>query len=502
MPLHLSQLLAQRAALSPSREAIVCPRGRWTFSQFNDRCTRLADAFAELGVSEGDRVAIYARNGEAQANAVFAAARAGATAVVLNWRLSAAELAYILADAEPSALLYEDEFAPVVELLVEAQPLRGIIRVGERGLGVDYDSIVDGSGPLASGSREVRADLPAVIMYTSGTTGRPKGAMLSHEALIWAAHANANTLDWRQDARFLLVAPMFHIGGLSPLITNVLKGCTTVLRADFDPTEVWQTIAAERITSMMTVPVMLQAMLAVAKAMSVDASSLSWVSCGASAVPKALIEACLDLGISVQQVYGTTEFCGAVSFWTTEMGLAKAHSQGKVHLHGELRIVNPATGAALSTGEDGEIWCRGPMVFSGYWRNPDATQAALHQGWYRTGDIGHLDKDGFLYVVDRLKDMIISGGENIYPAELEAAIRTVHGVADVAVVGRADAKWGEVPVAFVVCKPGSSVMEADILTACRQRLAGYKCVKAVEFVNSLPRNAVGKILKQELRARR
>ncbi|AMR79837.1 o-succinylbenzoate--CoA ligase [Cupriavidus nantongensis] len=500
MPLHLSQLLAQRAALSPTREAIVCPRGRWTYAQFNERCTRLADAFAALGVAEGDRVAIYAKNGEALANAVFAAARAGATAVVLNWRLSAAELTYILGDAEPAVLLYEEEFAPVVELLVKAQPLRGLIRVGERGPGVDYDSIVNASSPTASVSREVAGDLPAVIMYTSGTTGRPKGAMLSHEALIWAAHGSANTLDWRQDARFLLVAPMFHIGGLSPLITNVLKGCTTVLRPEFDPQAVWQTIAAERITGMMSVPLMLQAMLAVAKATTVDASSLAWISCGASAVPKALIEAYRELGISVHQVYGITEFSGAVSFWTAEMGLEKAHSQGKPHLHAEVRIVNPATGAALPADQDGEIWCRGPMVFSGYWRNPDATRSALHQGWYRSGDIGHLDKDGFLYVVDRLKDMIISGGENIYPAELEAAIRNVDGVADVAVVGRADDRWGEIPVAFVVCKPGMSVTEADILAACRERLAGYKCVKAVEFLGGLPRNAVGKILKQELRA--
>ncbi|NUT15986.1 MAG: long-chain-fatty-acid--CoA ligase [Cupriavidus sp.] len=501
MPLHLSQLLAQRAALSPSREAIVCPRGRWTYAQFNERCTRLADSLAELGVSEGDRVAIYAKNGEALANAVFAAARAGATAVVLNWRLSAAELTYIVADAEPAVLLYEEAFAPVVEQLAEAQSLRGIVRVGERGPGIDYDSIVNGSGAPASVSREVSGDLPAVIMYTSGTTGRPKGAMLSHEALLWAAHGNANTLDWRQDARFLLVAPMFHIGGLSPLMTNVLKGCTTVLRPEFDPKEVWQTIAAERSTGMMSVPLMQQAMLAVAKATTVDASSLSWISCGASAVPKALIEAYLDLGIRVHQVYGITEFCGAVSFWTAEMGLAKAHSQGKAHLHAEVSIVNPATGAALPVDADGEIWCRGPMVFSGYWRNPDATRAALHQGWYRSGDIGHLDKDGFLYVVDRLKDMIISGGENIYPAELEAAIRTVNGVTDVAVVGRADARWDEIPVAFVVCKPGMPVTEADILAACRERLAGYKCVKAVEFLDGLPRNAVGKILKQELRGR-
>lgn len=502
MSMHLGQMLAQRAALSPTREALVEAEGRWIFAEFDQRCSRLAAHLHSHGVKEGDRVAVYAKNGEFLAGALFAAARLGAIAVVLNWRLQPAELDYILGDSEPAALLYESAFAPAVQSLARGRERLVLVRKGAEGEGADHEDIV---GRAAAGTTAVPAaqgpggPAPAVIMYTSGTTGRPKGAVLSHDALFWTAQANSCTLEWNQDHRFLLVAPMFHIGGLSPLITNVLKGCTTVLLPDFEPARVWQVIAAERITSLMSVPLMLQALLAVAQREPVDRSSLVSVTCGASAVPKALIEAGLALGIQVQQVYGITEFCGALTFWTQEMGLDRAHAQGKVLLHGEAQVVDPVTRRPLPTGTDGEIWCRGPMMFSGYWRNPDATHAAIQDGWYRTGDVGRMDADGFLYVVDRLKDMVISGGENIYPAELEAVICTVPGVAEVAVVGRADERWGEVPVAFVVRRPDAELEADAIVEACRQRLAGYKCVKAVQFVEALPRNPVGKVLKQQLR---
>lgn len=317
--------------------------------------------------------------------------------------------------------------------------------------------------------------------------------------MIWTAQSNSTTLEWNQDHRFLLIAPMFHIGGLSPMVTNVFKGCTTVLLPDFDPVQVWQVIARERITSLMSVPVMLQALLAVTKKMDVDSSSLVSVTCGASAVPRQLIEGCLTIGVKVQQVYGITEFCGAVTFWTHEMGLEHAHSHGKVLMFGEVRIVDPTSLVSVATGQDGEVWCRGPMMFSGYWRNPEATQTAIYQGWYRTGDIGRIDQGGFLHVVDRLKDMIISGGENIYPAELEAVIATLPGVAEVAVIGQPDERWGEIPVAFIVPTQPVITSEAEIIEGCRARLAGFKCVKAVRLIEALPRNSVGKVLKRQLK---
>ncbi|WP_131108697.1 o-succinylbenzoate--CoA ligase [Pseudomonas sp. Sample_10] len=498
MSVHLGRLLAQRADLTPDREALVSPTGRWTFAQFDARCNRLANYLVAQGVGEGDRVAVYSKNSEFLACALFAVAKVGATLVVLNWRLQAPELSYILADSEPAALLFEGEFASTVCQLVAERPGLILVNKGAEQMPGAYERITADTSldaPLLLGSG---GDASAVIMYTSGTTGKPKGALLSHAALIWTAQSNSATLEWNQDHHFLLIAPMFHIGGLSPMLTNVFKGCTTVLLPDFDPTQVWEVIARERITSLMTVPVMLQALLTLAKKQAVDSSSLVSVTCGASAVPLRLIKDCLTIGVKVQQVYGITEFCGAVTFWTHEMGLAHAHSHGKVLMFGEVRIVDPSGLAPVAPGLDGEIWCRGPMMFSGYWRNPQASQAAIHQGWYRTGDIGRIDEHGFLHVVDRLKDMIISGGENIYPAELEAVIASLPGVAEVAVVGQPDERWGEVPVAFVVAASPGATSEAAIIEACRLRLAGFKCVKSVQMIDTMPRSSVGKVLKRQL----
>jgi fatty-acyl-CoA synthase len=497
MSVHLGQLLSQRAMLSPEQEALVTPDGRWTFQQLNQRVSRLAGYLSTQGVSEGDHIAVLAKNGELLCSALFAAARLGATLVVLNWRLQTEELEFILGDSSPTALLFEEDFTQGVELLSASRPRLLLVGTGNQSIGADYECIVRLNHSLPRIQDHVSGH-PAVIMYTSGTTGHPKGAMLSHRAVIASSQGASCTLAWNQDHRFLLIAPMSHIGGLSPLITNVLKGCTTILLPDFDPVQVWQTITQEKVTSLMTVPVMLQALLAVAQKMPVDTSSLVWVTCGASAVPLQLIDACLAAGISIQQVYGATEFCGAISFWLPEMGLDKAESQGKMLIGGEAKIVDLDTVATLGSGQRGEIWCRGPMMFDGYWRNPEATKSALQDGWYRTGDVGYLDEEGAIYVVDRCKDMIISGGENIYPAELEAVIRTLPEVAEVAVVGRPDERWGEVPVAFVVARDGVALTREAVIQVCRDKLASYKAVKEVHFIEALPRSAVGKVLKRQL----
>ncbi|MCY1282924.1 Long-chain-fatty-acid--CoA ligase FadD13 [compost metagenome] len=498
MSVHLGQLLSQRAVLSPSREALVTPAGRWTFRQFDQRVGRLASYLAAQGVNAGERIAVLARNGEILSSALFAAGRLGATLVVLNWRLKAEELEYILSDSTPTALIYEEEFGQTVGRLLAARPRLLLIGSEPDGPGAHHESIVGAAHGYPPVIGNPAFEHPAVIMYTSGTTGHPKGAMISHKAMIAGSQANSCTLDWRRDHRFLLIAPMFHIGGLSPLVTNVLKGCTTILLPDFDPLQAWKTIAQERVTSLMTVPVMLQALLTVARKTQVDSSSLQWVTCGASAVPAPLIEAGMAAGIEVQQVYGATEFGGAISFWTAEMGLDKAGSQGKALLGGEVKVVDIETHGSLAPGQKGEIWCRGPMMFDGYWRNPGATNSALIDGWYRTGDVGYLDEDGFIYVVDRCKDMIISGGENVYPAELEAVIQALPGIAEVAVVGRPDERWGEVPIAFVVVEAGAEITADAVMQICREKLAGFKCVKDVRFIQALPRSAVGKVLKRAL----
>lgn len=498
MSMHLSRVLSQRAALTPNREALVCGDLSWTFAQFAQRTQRLALHLKKQGIGAGDRIAICARNGEFMCSALFAAAHLGATLVVMNWRLKAEELAYILRDSDPRALLSEAAFAEVLAPLAAEHPKWVLVGSGEGAIGASYHAIQSGA-PVADLLPFEPSGAPAVIMYTSGTTGNPKGAMLPHSALIGSAEATLCTIEWRRDDRFLLVAPMFHIGGLSPLVTNVLKGSTCVLLADFDPVQVWDVIAAQRITTMMSVPLMLQAMVAVANARGLQGGTLERVTCGASVVPRSLIDAGQALGIRVQQVYGITEFCGAVTFWLPEMGMDHADSHGRILMGGELKVVDPVSLQPVLNGVEGEIWCRGPMVFGGYWRNAEATAAVLHDGWYRTGDIGRIDNDGFLHLVDRLKDMIISGGENIYPAEIEAVLSQLPGIAEIAVIGRPDERWGEVPVACVVRREGAELNEADVIEACRAHLAGYKCVKAVEWYDALPRNSVGKVLKRQLR---
>lgn len=499
MGFTIGDMVRHRARFSPSREGFVGQNYRYTFQEVNNRANQWAAYLTAQNVKAGDRVAVLCKNEEHIGTVLFGSGKIGVITVLLNWRLQGAELSYILSDCGATMLVYDAEFAQTVEELKPHIPTRSYVCVGGSEASVDFHEALAGSSadePAYQGT----GDDAAVIMYTSGTTGRPKGAVLSHNNLLASSMAISHSIVWNRDHRFLLMAPLFHIGGLAPLITNVHTGAMTYFLPNFDPGVVWKIIAQEKITTMMSVPLMLQAMLMVAKAMPVDPSSLVTITCGASAVPETLIRTYLEMGVKVQQVYGITEYSGAVTFWTHDMPLETCNSQGKSVFHGELKVVDPATGIELPTGNVGEIVCTGPMTFTGYWNNPEATEAALVDGWYRTGDLGKKDEEGFVYVVDRLKDMIISGGENIYPAELETVILSHEAVAEVAVVGRPDPKWGEIPRAYVVKKPDKEVVAEEIVQLCRERLASYKCVKEVRFVDALPKNPVGKVLKTVLRA--
>jgi len=498
MKFNVGESMRHRANLSPDREGFVGDGYRYSFKEANARTNQFAAYLREQNIKPGDRVAILCKNNEHVATALFGAGKIGAIAVLLNWRLQVPELEYILKDCNPSMVIYDGEFADTIQDLRSKVAIPSYVRKGAQGPDIEFEATLSGK-PTAEFEIVGRGEDPAVIMYTSGTTGKPKGAVLSHNNLFWSSTAISHTIEWNYDHRFLLVAPLFHIGGLAPLITNVHKGTTTIFVPNFDPVAVWATVAKEKITTMMSVPLMLQAMLMVAKSGNVDSSSLKSITCGASGVPEALIRAYLDMGVKVQQVYGITEYSGAVTFWTHEMPLEKCHSQGKPVFHGELKIVDPSTGAELSVDKVGEILCRGPMVFKEYWNNREATQGAFVEGWYRSGDLGRRDSEGFFYVVDRLKDMIISGGENIYPAELEGVISNHPAVAETAVVGIPDSKWGEIPVGYVVLKSGQQVSAQEIIDLCKQRLAAYKCVKEARFLDSLPKNPVGKVLKTVLR---
>ncbi|WP_078060521.1 long-chain-fatty-acid--CoA ligase [Desulfotomaculum copahuensis] len=500
MPINIGETMTGRAFLSPEREGFAGEGYRYTFRQVNNRVNQFACFLAEQKTGRGDRMAILCKNNQHFATAFYAAAKTGVVTVPLSWRLTASELSYILADCGASILLYDCEFSQLVEQLKQVPAIRNLVRVGGSGAGIEFEEALAGRRTEEPETTAGGED-PAIIMYTSGTTGRPKGAILSHNNLYQASIGLTYTLDWRLGDRFLSVAPLFHIGGLAPIIANVHKGCTTIFLPNFDPVEVWRLIAAEKINFMMSVPLMIAVMIRVPEASTTDLSSLRFIICGGAPVPESLIKTYYEKGIKVYQVYGISEYTGAVSFWTHEMGLEKCNSMGKPVFHGSVKIIDWHTGRELPAGEVGEIVCGGRQVFKGYWNNPGATGSVLKDGWYHSGDLGKKDEDGFIYVVDRLKDMIISGGENIYPAELEMVIGRHPAVAEVAVVGVPDSKWGEVPLAYVVKKPGVDLTDAEIFALCRENLAGYKCVKAVRIVDALPRNAVGKILKKELRER-
>jgi len=497
---NIGRMLSNRALLSPSMEGFVGEEYRYSFQEVNERSNRFAAFLKENSVAYGDRIAILCKNNEHATTAMFAAAKIGVITVFLNWRLVARELTYVLSDCGASLLLYDSEFSETVNQIRDEIPAKIFVRVGNTNTQQD-EEFEDILRRMPAGEPEIIGgdEDPAVILYTSGTTGRPKGAILTHSNCFWVPMGHTYTIEWRHNYRFLCVSPLFHVGGLAPIMTNVAIGCTTVYVPNFDPSKVWNLITTEKINLSMTAPAMLQFMLMVPGIDKMDFSSIKHIVCGGSAVPRNLIETYNNLGIKITQVYGITEYSGAVTFWSHDMGIDKSNSVGKPVFYGQVRICDPHSREEMPIGEIGEICCSGPQVFKGYWGNTKATDEVLENGYYRSGDLGKKDKDGFIYVVDRLKDMIVSGGENIYSAELELAIKRHPGVAEVAVVGKADNKWGEIPVAFVVKKQGEKVSEQDIINICRENLAGYKRVKEVRFVDSLPKNALMKVLKQKLR---
>lgn len=491
LSINIGELLSHRAFIMPDVEGYI-GRKRYTFKEMNERANKFAHYLKEKNLKKGDRVALLAKNNEDFITVFFAAVKLGIITVPINWRLKPNEITYILSNSQPSLLIYDDVFEKVIEQVKEDFPIDTLQSGND-----NFDNVFN-SFSTEEPTLEAEGDDTALIMYTSGTTGKPKGAMITHTNLLAASIGMSHVIDWWAGDRFLSVAPFFHIGGFAPIITNVHNGSTAVLMPDFDPVAVWQTIEKERITTMMTIPAMLQFMFKVFDKVKPDYSSLRNVTCGASPVPPTLIEAYDALNIPVQQVYGITEYSGAVSFWKKTMDETKIKSMGKTVFHGKVEIVNPETGEKLGANQVGEIVCHGPQVFKGYWRNKKETEKVLSNRIYRTGDLGMVDKDGFLYVVDRLKDMIISGGENIYSTELENVIRTLPGVADVAVVGKPDKKWGEIPKAYVVLHEDGSITEEEVIQVTRNNLASYKVVKEVEFIKELPRNATGKVLKHKL----
>ena len=502
--------LKKRAQISADSEAFIeFERGRrFSFEQLNQRCNRIANALVERGVKPGDRVATLVKNGIEFIETYFAVAKIGAILVPVNWRLVANEISYILNDAGAIALLYDTDFDPTVGQLHASASLSigHYIRVNATGskaplpgFAEDYDLV---TAAAANGEPEIGAydDDLVFIMYTSGTTGHPKGVMHSHRCMLWAELTSLTTSDMRGEDRFLLPMPMFHVGALVPASQLVHRGATGVIMRNIDMGVMLKAIEQEKITITMAVPALLQFLLAAPQREHTDMSSIRWIATGASPVPVSLIKQYEDIGIDIYQAYGLTESCGPGTLLLPADGKSKAGSCGKPQMHTEAKVVDQAGNeVAQGSGEVGELILAGQHIMLGYWNKPEATAEALKNGWLYTGDLCTVDEDGFITICDRKKDMVISGGENIYPAELENVLAGSPEVQEAAVIGVKSEKWGETPLAIVVAAPGTSPTADSLKAYCKENMASYKVPQLYECVDALPRNASGKLLKPQLR---
>jgi acyl-CoA synthetase (AMP-forming)/AMP-acid ligase II len=500
---NLGLYLAKRARLSPRLEALYeVERGRrFSFADLNVRANRAANAFAARGVRPGDRVALLLMNGVEYLESFFGLAKLGAVIVPLNWRLVADELAFILNDSGSTVLLHDPEFDAAVDALAGKETtLRETWRVGGGRPGAeDYDALRDAASPEEPPCPAGPDDL-LFIMYTSGTTGLPKGVMHTHGTMAAASRTVNLTSDMRYGDRYLQMLPLFHVGALTPAIACFHRGATLVMLRAFDPARVFPLIAEERVSTGLAVPAMLNFMLAAGDPTQHDHSALRWLMSGAAPVPPALIERYAELGIEIHQVYGLTESGGPACLISPEEALAKIGSTGPAFFHTDVRVVDEA-GNDVEPGQIGEVIIRGPHVMIGYWNRPDATAETLRGGWLHSGDLATVDKEGFVFIQDRKKDMIITGGENVYPAEVEAVLARHPDVLECAVIGMPSARWGESGAAVVVCKAGCAPAADDLLRFFDGKLARYKIPRAVHFVDEIPRNPTGKVLKRLLRDR-
>jgi fatty-acyl-CoA synthase len=486
---------ARRARMSPERVAVVHDEREFTFREVADRATRLAHVLAKGGVGRGDRVAYLGPNHPTLLEALFATGSLGAAFVPLNTRLAAPELAYILRDSGATALLWSPRLAGVVEQLRTAVP-------------VPCELPLDEYEPALSTAGAEPIDLPVdpgetcMVMYTSGTTGRPKGVMLTHANITWNTVNLLVDVDVTSTEVTLVSAPMFHVAALNQtVLPTFCKGGTAILVSAFDPDGTLELIERRRVTFLFGVPAMFLAIARSPRWATADLSSVRSAICGGAPVPEPLIATYRRRGIDLLQGYGLTESAPGATFLRAGDSPAKAGSAGTPSFFTDVRLADPG-GAPVPPHQPGEVLIQGPNVMAGYWGLPGETAAAFTaDGWLHTGDIAVADEDGYLYIRDRLKDLIISGGENIYPAEVEEVIYQHPAVAECAVVGVPDERWGEVGRAVVVLRPGTRLDPNDLLSFLDGKIARYKIPKSVVFAEGLPRTASGKVLKHELRDR-
>jgi fatty-acyl-CoA synthase len=494
----ISRWIERHAGFQPDKVALRFQGEETSYAALAAQIDAAARALTgRLGLKRGDRVAWLGYNAPEMIVLLYAAARSGLIFVPLNWRLAAPEHRHILTDCGASVLLATRDFAAgVAAALPDACKLVGVEQ--PIGNGPSYAEMMADPGRESADAGD--ESQPVLIVYTSGTTGQPKGAVLTQEALLWNALNSVHMHDMRADDHVLTVLPMFHVGGLNIQTTPALyTGATVTLHPRFDPGATLQALAVDRPTLTVQVPATMQALISHPGWASAGLSSLRAVATGSTDVPLPLIEAFHARKVPVIQIYGSTETGPVAVYQRTQDAFATAGSIGRRGLHTEIRLVD-GEGRDVPPGSAGEVLVRGKHVASGYWNAQETSAKTFEAGWFRSGDIALEDEEGWFWFKDRIKNVIISGGENVYPAELERVLREVSGVVEAAVVGRPDARWGAVPVAVVVRDKNSRLVRADVLAAFEGRLARYKHPKDVVFTDALPRNAMGKVRIEEVSA--
>ncbi|TCP53198.1 O-succinylbenzoate-CoA ligase [Tamaricihabitans halophyticus] len=500
-PNGIADLVDYWNATDPDAVAVQYGPRTWSWAELADRVHRAAGALSAAGVGPGDRVASYDKNHPASLEITLACARIGSANAMVNFRLAPEEVAYTINDAQATVLFVGAEFLPVVEELGDQlTTVREIVVIG--GATDQYEDLLAAAEPLTE-IRPHRPDDSFLQLYTSGTTGFPKGAMLTYGGMLAHSVTNVEHAGIVEGNVALVAMPLFHVGGSSWAILALYGGASIVVVRELVPEQLLDEIVRRKVTHGFLVPAVFSVLLNVPGVADRDYSAVRELCYGASPMPLPLLRQCLEtFPFGFRQVYGMTEACGVVTTLSPEdhRDERQRHrlvSAGTPIPGVEIAIGDPSTGEHLPAGSVGEVLVRSAQLMSGYWGNPAATAQALPEdGWLRSGDAGKLDADGYLYITDRIKDMIISGGENVYPAEIERVLAEHPAVLDVAVIGVPDERWGETPKAIVV---GKEIDVEELLAYCRERLAAFKCPKSITVLSELPRNPTGKVLKRELR---
>lgn len=510
--ISIGDVVRFRAQEQPNQTVFTFEGDAMSYGSLHENSNRAAQAMASKGIGKGDRISYMGKNSHIYFEILVGAAKLGAVMVPVNWRLAPPEVTYVLNDCQAKVLFVGPGFK---DLLHKIHPKLEHIEfiLGSEQAETDfpgYPEWRDGFDPIDP-LTACAEDEDALQLYTSGTTGHPKGAIMTNGSIFSsraAGVAEEDLMDWQKPVPgeiTLLAMPCFHISGSGTGLAVMFAGGSAIVLPEYDPTQALELIEQFNISKMFMVPAAIQILLNHPRASEVDFSDLKYITYGASPIPLELMKQAIDvLGCGFVQMYGMTETSGTIVTLNPEdhdpKGNDKMRSVGTALPGVEIKIIDPESYADLPVGTIGEIATRSAKNMKGYWNRAEATAETIDaDGWLRTGDAGYLDEDGYLYIQDRLKDMIISGGENVYPAEVENAIYANAKVADVAVIGIPDEKWGEAVKACVVVKDGEVLTEAELIADARERIAGYKCPKSVDFIEALPRNPSGKILRKDLR---